>query len=188
MLDLVARAGAAEHDGHERQARGKRRHENGRQAFLRSSQNQLAAEGHALLQFEMPVVADQHDPVSGRDADHGDQPDQRSERQHAAGQERRDDRPDQGKRQRQEDERGHSRRSEVGHAGSGRWPRPRSRRAASVESTTPGARHTRPTPRRRSPAETTRPRAAPECPGRPHQGPGRARSRSRRCVGTRSRG
>ena len=34
----------------------------------------------------MPVVADQHDAVAGRDADDGHEPDERTERQDAAGQ------------------------------------------------------------------------------------------------------
>ena len=86
MLDLVAGLRAAEHDRHQRQAGGERGHQDRREPFLGAAQHQVAAERHPFLDLEMPVVADQHDAVARGDAEDGDESDERSERQHAAGQ------------------------------------------------------------------------------------------------------
>ena len=51
----------------------------GCEALFGSAQDQLTAKRHALLPFEMLVVADQHDAVAGGDPNHGHEPDERAE-------------------------------------------------------------------------------------------------------------
>ena len=82
-------AAAADDERHQRQAGGQRGHQDRRQPLLGAAQDQLAAERLAFLVFQVAVVADQHDAVAGGDAEHRHEADQRAERQHAAGQERR---------------------------------------------------------------------------------------------------
>ena len=53
----------------------------------------------------MAVVADEHDAVAGGDAEHGDEADERAEREHAAAQHRADDAADQGEGKREDDQR-----------------------------------------------------------------------------------
>ena len=114
MFDLITRAAPTKHDRHERQRCGQRGHQDRREPFFRSTEHQVAAERNIFDQFEVSIVAHEHDAVSRGDADDGDESDQRSEREDAASQERRDDGADERKRQRQKYERRQSSAAKVG--------------------------------------------------------------------------
>ena len=77
LLPVMAR-------GNERQAGGQGGHQDRGEPLLRAAQDQSEAERLAFLRLQVAVVADQHDAVAGRDAQHRHEPDQRAERQHAA--------------------------------------------------------------------------------------------------------
>ena len=55
-------------------------HQDRHQSFLRAAQDQTRAEVLALEPAKMIVVRQQHDAVARRNADHGDESDQRTER------------------------------------------------------------------------------------------------------------
>ena len=88
-----------------RQARRQRGHQDRRQPLAGSAQDELRAEGLALVPLEMLEVVDHQDPVARGDPEDGEEADQRAEREHAAADERRQRPADERHRQRQEGQR-----------------------------------------------------------------------------------
>ena len=75
----MTRSASADNDRHEGQARGKRRHQNRREAFLRSSLDELGSERNAFDILQVAIVAHEHDAVPRGDTEHRDEPDKRAE-------------------------------------------------------------------------------------------------------------
>ena len=72
---------------------------------LRAPQHERRTEGLALLPLEVLEVADHQDPVARGDPEHGQEPDQRAERQHAVAEPHGQHAAHQGHRQQQEGQR-----------------------------------------------------------------------------------
>ena len=85
MLDLVARRVAGDHERHEREPGRERRHEDRREPLERAAHDQLRAEGLALEALEVLEVVDHEDAVARGDAEDGEEPDQRADREDPVG-------------------------------------------------------------------------------------------------------
>ena len=83
VLDLVARDAAGDDQRHQGQARSPGRSSGSATAAPAPRAGPARAERLALLALQMLVVADQHDPVAGRDPQDGEEADQRAERDDA---------------------------------------------------------------------------------------------------------
>jgi hypothetical protein len=84
VLDLLARDRAVHQQRDKGQAGGQDRHHDRDLALDRAAHHQLRPERHALAPFQVLDVADQHDAVAGHDAKHGEEADERAERDHPA--------------------------------------------------------------------------------------------------------
>ena len=85
VLDLVPGLVARDDQRHQRQPRRQAPSSGSAPAAPPTPRRTSSrAERLALLLLQVAVVADQHDAVAGRDAQHGHEPDQRPQRQHAA--------------------------------------------------------------------------------------------------------
>src|SRR5215208_3542676 len=70
--------------GHERKPRSRGGHQDRRQPLLRPTQDEPWPERLALFALEVLEVADHQDPVPSRDAEHGQKPYQRAQREDAS--------------------------------------------------------------------------------------------------------
>src|SRR5215212_4461635 len=89
---------------HQRQSRSTCSHQDRREALLRSPKHQARPERLVLFVLEVLEVADHKDPVSSRDAEHGQKPDQRAQREDAAAQPHREHSASQRHRQGKEEQ------------------------------------------------------------------------------------
>jgi len=99
VLDLVPRRVAGDDQRQQGEAGAGGGHQDRHQPLLRAADDQVRPERLPLEAAEVIVVRQQHDAVPRRDADHGDEPDQRAERHDAAGQRHPDHAADQRERQ-----------------------------------------------------------------------------------------
>src|SRR5829696_7413776 len=88
---------------HQRKSCSPGGHQDRREALFRPAQDERRPERLALFALEVLEVADHQDPVSSRDAEHGQEPDQRAEREDTATQPHREHPAHQRHRQGQEE-------------------------------------------------------------------------------------
>src|SRR5215217_5078360 len=84
VLDLMSSHAACNRKRYQRQPRSPSGHQDGRQPLLRPAQHQTGPERLAFFTLQVLEVADHKDPVSSRDAEHGQKPDQRTQREDAS--------------------------------------------------------------------------------------------------------
>src|SRR5215207_4384765 len=84
MLDLMTSHAARHRQRHQRKTRSTGGHQDGREALLRPAKHQTGPERLALFALQVLEVADHQDPVSSRYAEHGQKPDQRTQREDGA--------------------------------------------------------------------------------------------------------
>src|SRR5215204_2431143 len=84
VLDLMTSHAARNRKRHQRQSRSRGGHQDGREALLRPAKHQTGPERLALFTLEVLEVADHKYPVSSRYAEHGQKPDQRTQREDGA--------------------------------------------------------------------------------------------------------
>jgi len=99
---IVTRQVTGDGQRNQRQPGRERGHEDRRQPLAGAPDNEFAAERLAFLPLEVLEVVDHHDPVPGGDPEHREEADERPERDHPAAEPRREDTPDEGRRQREE--------------------------------------------------------------------------------------
>ena len=104
VLDLMTGTFAEHHQWNQGQCGGERGHQDRREALASCPDHQVLAERLTLLPFEVLGVVDQQDAVAGSDAEHGEETDQRAERDHPTADECGEDPAHQGHRQGQEDQ------------------------------------------------------------------------------------
>src|SRR5215218_9070297 len=81
VLDLMTSHAASYRKRHQRQPRSPCSHQDRRQPLLGPPKHETWPERLALFVLEVLEVADHKDPVSSRDAEHGQKPDQRAQRE-----------------------------------------------------------------------------------------------------------
>src|SRR5215211_3635324 len=86
VLDLMTSHAARNRKRYQRQPRSPSGHQDRREALLRPAQHQTWPERLALFALQVLEVADHQDPVSSRYAEHGQKPDQRTQREDAPAQ------------------------------------------------------------------------------------------------------
>src|SRR5690349_24896353 len=79
VLDLVSRPRAQHHQRDQGKPGGQRGHQDRGEPLAGPAQHQVPAELHSFLLLQVLAVVDQQDPVAGRDAEHGEEADQRAE-------------------------------------------------------------------------------------------------------------
>src|SRR5829696_4961288 len=84
VLDLMTSHAARNRKRYQRQPRSPSGHQDRREALLRPAQHQTWPERLALFALQVLEVADHQDPVSSRYAEHGQKPDQRTQREDGA--------------------------------------------------------------------------------------------------------
>src|SRR5215218_6569981 len=84
VLYLMTSHAARNRKWHQRQPRSPGGHQNRRKPLLGPAKHQTGPELLALFVLEVLEVADHQDPVSSCDAEHGQEPDQRAQREDAA--------------------------------------------------------------------------------------------------------
>ena len=89
VLDLVAGDIAGDHQGHQGQSRRQGGHQDWREPIPRSPQDEPGTERLAFFPLEVLIVIDQHDAVARGYPKDREEAHQRTERNHAAGRERR---------------------------------------------------------------------------------------------------
>src|SRR5215212_4061627 len=104
VLDLITGDAARNRQGNERQPRSRGGHQDRREPLLRPAQDEPGPELLALFALEVLEVADHQDPVSSRDAEHGQKSDQRAQREYAAAHPYRQHSAHQRHRQREEEQ------------------------------------------------------------------------------------
>jgi hypothetical protein len=102
VFDLVTGQVAGDSQRDEREARRQGGHEDRRQAFARTADDEPAPEGLALLALKVLEVVDHHDPVPGRDPEHREEADERPKRDDPAGEPSGQDPADEREREGQE--------------------------------------------------------------------------------------
>src|SRR6266850_4055022 len=113
MLDLVTGPVASQRDRKQCQGGRQPGHQDGRQTFFRTSNQQMFTSSFTLLMLQVPVVADQHDSIARGDSNHSNKSDERTQRKDATGQEGHGDRAYQGERQAEKHDRRQTRRLKV---------------------------------------------------------------------------
>src|SRR5215212_7417582 len=83
VLDLITGDAASYRKRHQRQSRSRGCHQDRRQPLLRPAKYQSRPERLALFTLQVLEVADHQDPVSCCDAEDGQKPDQRAQREYA---------------------------------------------------------------------------------------------------------
>src|SRR5215204_3910439 len=84
VLDLITGYAASYRKRYQRQSRSRGGHQNRRKPLLGPAQHQTGPKLLALFVLEVLEVADHQDPVSSRDAEHGQKPYQRAHREDAS--------------------------------------------------------------------------------------------------------
>src|SRR5215207_1986389 len=104
MLYLMTGDAARYRQRHQRQSRCRGGHQDRRQPLLGPAQDELGPEVLALFSLQVLEVANHQDPVSSRDAEHGQKPYQRAQREDAAAQPHREHSSNQRHRQGEEEQ------------------------------------------------------------------------------------
>src|SRR5215207_6628366 len=86
VLDLMTGDAASDRQRYQRKPSSPRGHQDRREPLLRPAQYQTWPEHLALFLLQVLEVADHQNPVSSRDAEHGQKPDQRAQREDAPAQ------------------------------------------------------------------------------------------------------